>query len=72
MMAIQSKRNDALPFTSPRVREEVGAQRRVRVALRESEPVESPPHPNPLRASSARLAPASAERGRSTALRGER
>jgi hypothetical protein len=48
MMAIQYKRNDGLPFTSPRVRGEVGAQRRVRGALRESKPVERAPHPDPL------------------------
>jgi hypothetical protein len=53
-MATQSKRNDELYFTSPRVRGEVGAQRRVRGALRESEPVESPPHPDPLPASGER------------------
>src|ERR1700738_4303086 len=35
-------------FTSPRLRGEVGAQRRVRGTIRESEPVESPPHPPPL------------------------
>jgi len=72
MMATQSKRNDALYFTSPRVRGEVGAQRRVRGALRESEPVESPPHPDPLRASSARLDPAGGERERFVSLRGGR
>src|ERR1700738_5668178 len=41
-------------FTSPRLRGEVGAQRRVRGTIRESEPVESPPHPTPLPASGAR------------------
>jgi ATP-dependent DNA helicase UvrD/PcrA len=35
-------------LTSPRLRGEVGAQRRVRGTFREPEPVESPPHPNPL------------------------
>jgi hypothetical protein len=34
--------------TSPRLQGEVGAQRRVRGTFREPEPVESPPHPNPL------------------------
>jgi hypothetical protein len=49
-------------LTSPRLRGEVGAKRRVRGAIHESEPVESPPHPNPLRASFARLDPARGER----------
>jgi hypothetical protein len=35
-------------FTSPRLRGEVGAQRRVRRRLRESELAETPPHPAPL------------------------
>jgi hypothetical protein len=35
-------------LTSPRLRGEVGAQRRVRGAIREFELVEGPPHPNPL------------------------
>src|SRR5260370_41593137 len=39
------------------------AQRRVRGTIRESEPVESPPHPGPLRASFARLDPAGGEGG---------
>jgi DNA helicase-2/ATP-dependent DNA helicase PcrA len=34
--------------TSPRLRGEVGAKRRVRGILRESESVERAPHPNPL------------------------
>jgi hypothetical protein len=41
---------------------EVGAKRRVRGIIRESGPVESAPHPNPPRASFARLDPASGER----------
>jgi hypothetical protein len=41
-------------FTSPRLQGEVGAKRRVRGIVRESEPVESPPHPDPLPASGAR------------------
>jgi hypothetical protein len=58
----------ALSFTSPRLRGEVGdgAQRRlwVRGTLRESCHAESPPHPNPPRASFARLDPASGARER--------
>jgi len=54
--------SDAAPFTSPRLRGEVGAQRRVRGAIRESGYAENPPHPNPLRASFARLDPARGER----------
>jgi hypothetical protein len=42
----------AFAYTSPRLRGEVGfyAKRKIRVrgALRESDSVESPPHPNPL------------------------
>jgi hypothetical protein len=52
----------AVTFTSPRLRGEVGAQRRVRGTVCESAPVESSPYPNPLRASFARLAPAGVER----------
>ena len=35
-------------FTSPRLRGEVGAKRRVRGAIGESDYAVSPPHPNPL------------------------
>jgi DNA helicase II / ATP-dependent DNA helicase PcrA len=43
------------PFlTSPRLRGEVDAKRRVRGHLSESELGETPPHPNPLPASGAR------------------
>src|SRR5450756_2842104 len=41
-------RSGAAFSTSPRLRGEVGAKRRVRGPLRESELVEAPPHPNPL------------------------
>jgi len=41
-------------LTSPRLRGEVGAQRRVRGIIRESEYGASPPHPHPLPASGAR------------------
>ena len=41
-------------LTSPRLRGEVGAKRRVRGPLIESELGETPPHPNPLPASGAR------------------
>ena len=45
---------DAACSTSPRLRGEVAAlfARRVRGAIRESEPVERAPHPNPLPAKS--------------------
>ena len=49
------------------------AKRRVRGTIRESEPVDTPPHPNPLRASFARLDPACGERElRSAAMFGGR
>jgi hypothetical protein len=52
-------------LTSPRVRGEVGSPSiRVRGRLNKSEFGETPPHPNPLRASFARLDPASGERER--------
>jgi hypothetical protein len=35
-------------FTSPRLRGEVGAKRRVRGIIGESRPIERAPHPNPL------------------------
>ena len=57
-MAVHSKRMGSLFFTSPRLRGEVGLRVgaiRVRGPLREAEPVETPPHPNPL--------PARGERG---------
>jgi len=51
-------------LASPRLRGEAAAlfARRVRGTLRESECVESPPHPDLLRASFARLDPASGEK----------
>ena len=49
-------------FTSPRVRGEVDAKRRVRGAFREFECVESPLHPDLPRASFARLDPARGEK----------
>jgi len=64
-MGIYAKRMGSLFLTSPRVRGEVGLRFgaiRVRGPLRESELGETPPHPNPLRASFARLAPARGER----------
>jgi len=52
MMVIRSKQDDALSFTSPRLRGEVGfgAERQIRVrgTIHKPKPVESPPHPNPL------------------------
>src|ERR1700694_483400 len=48
------RKASAFRITSPRLRGDVGAQRRVRGTLRESECVESPPHPNPLPASGVR------------------
>jgi hypothetical protein len=59
MMAIDSKQVGSLFLTSPRLRGEVGLRFsaiRVRGPLREAEPAETPPHPNPL--------PARGERGR--------
>jgi ATP-dependent DNA helicase UvrD/PcrA len=55
-----STRISTLFLTSPRLRGEVGLRVsaiRVRGAIRESVPVERAPHPNPLRASFARLDP---------------
>jgi hypothetical protein len=51
-------------FTSPCLRGEVRSPLaiRVRETIRESEYVASPPHPDPLRASYARLDPASGAR----------
>jgi hypothetical protein len=56
--------SNAALFTSPRLRGEVGSPLAIRVrgTIRESEFVESPPHPNPLRESFARLDPASGAR----------
>ena len=61
----QSKSTAGLDFTSPRLRGEVGAERRVRGTLHESEPVEGPPHPSPLPARGERENCAAALRGRS-------
>jgi hypothetical protein len=58
MMARDSKQVDSLFLTSPRLRGEVGLRFsaiRARGPLGEVEPVETPPHPNPL--------PARGERG---------
>jgi hypothetical protein len=60
-------------FTSPRVRGEVGAKRRVRGALREllsllNTLIEAP-HPDALRASYARLVPVRTGRGRGLPVR---
>jgi len=65
VMGIHAKRMGSLFLTSPRLRGEVGLRFgaiRVRGRLRESELGATPPHPNPLRASFARLVPASGER----------
>jgi hypothetical protein len=51
-------------FTSPRVRGEVGAQRRVRETLHAFVLAETPPHPNPL--------PAGGERELCSVASGER
>jgi DNA helicase II / ATP-dependent DNA helicase PcrA len=74
-MAFHSKQTGWLFLTSPRVRGEVGwrvSAIRVRGALREAEPVDAPPHPNPLRASFARLDPVHGEREFFTAMLGGR
>jgi hypothetical protein len=66
-MMARSTQISVLVFTSPRLREEVGfyAKRKIRVrgTLVRLGLAENPPHPNPLRASFARLDPASGERG---------
>jgi hypothetical protein len=54
-------------LTSPRVREEVVAQRWVRGLTAHSVFVEAAPHPDPLRVSFARLDPASGAREKSAA-----
>jgi hypothetical protein len=58
MMVRDSKQAGSLFLTSPRLRGEAGLRFgaiRVRGPLREAEPAETPPHPNPL--------PARGERG---------
>jgi hypothetical protein len=74
-MMIQSRPISKLSSASPRAPGEVGLRFsaiRVRRPLSEAGPVETPPHPNPPRASFARLDPARGERELSTAMLGAR